>query len=71
MGLAPTRLGKLGNINMRSFFILLTVASGLAGLSGCTSTGDSAAALYAMNNPPNSCGSGGTNDINACASNHR
>ncbi len=58
---------------MRAFLIVFALASGLAGLSGCTTDGDpnNAAAIYAMNNPPNACGSGGTNDINACESNHR
>lgn len=58
---------------MRSFLILIAVASGVAGLAGCSTNYDpnNAAALFAMNNSPNACGSGGSNDINACRSNHR
>ena len=56
---------------MRSVILSLMMVTGLAGLSGmagCSSTGNSAAAIQAMDNPPNSCGPGGSQDIEDCDS---
>ncbi|MCX5493483.1 hypothetical protein OSH11_02075 [Kaistia dalseonensis] len=58
---------------MRSFIILLAMAGSLTGLSslaGCT-TNPNDPAIQAMNNPPNSCGPGGTANINDCSSSNR
>ena len=51
---------------MRLFFISLAVISGLTALSGCQS-GSSSAAMNAMDNPPNACGSGGSQNIEDCS----
>lgn len=53
---------------MRTTLLALAIAAGLgslSGLAGCTSNPNDPA-IQAMNNPPNSCGPGGTRDINAC-----
>jgi hypothetical protein len=47
-------------------FVMLAGLAGLTGVSGCSSTGNSAAAIQAMDNPPNSCGPGGSQDIEDC-----
>lgn len=51
---------------MRVILVLLAFAGGFAALSGCSSTGNTAAALNEMNNPANSCGPGGSADIEDC-----
>lgn len=51
---------------MRIFILSLALLAGLAAVSGCSSTGNSAAAVNAMDNPPNSCGPGGSQDIEDC-----
>ncbi|BCP53042.1 hypothetical protein K32_16590 [Kaistia sp. 32K] len=53
---------------MPQFSVLLVLCT-LLGLSGCT-TDPNSPAIRAME-PVNACGSGGTQDINACSSNHR
>jgi Na+-translocating ferredoxin:NAD+ oxidoreductase RNF subunit RnfB len=50
---------------MRLLIIWLTLATAVAGFSGCTSDPNSAA-IQAMNNPPNACGPGGSRDIRQC-----
>ncbi len=46
--------------------VMATGLSGLSGLAGCSSTGNNAAAIQAMDNPPNSCGPGGSQNIEDC-----
>ncbi len=56
---------------MRTFFLSLAMLAGLAAVSGCTGTGNAAsdaAAINAMDNPPNSCGPGGSQNIEDCDS---
>lgn len=54
---------------MRIFVLSVAVMAGLSGLYGCSSTsGNNAAAIQAMDNPVNSCGPGGSQDINDCNS---
>ncbi|SHG09238.1 hypothetical protein SAMN02745157_3577 [Kaistia soli DSM 19436] len=57
---------------MRTLLIVLALASAGAGLSACSSDGtmsaQNAAAIRAFE-PVNSCGPGGTQDINQCSSN--
>jgi hypothetical protein len=49
---------------------LITSLSGLSGLVGCT-TNPNSAAIQAMDNPANSCGSGGSQNIEDCNSGRR
>lgn len=51
---------------MRLFILSLAMVAGLAAVSGCSSTGNNAAAIQAMDNPPNSCGPGGSQNIEDC-----
>ncbi len=56
---------------MRIFFLSLALISSMAGLSACQSGGSNSGAMQAMDNPPNSCGSGGSADIEDCNSGRR
>ncbi|MCX5514907.1 hypothetical protein C3941_11185 [Kaistia algarum] len=52
---------------MRILFLSLAVISGMVGLSGCQSgSNPNSPAMQAMDNPPNSCGSGGSQNIEDC-----
>ncbi|MDQ0514860.1 hypothetical protein [Kaistia geumhonensis] len=60
-------------MTMRIFFLSLAMLAGLSAVSGCSSTGagnaaSDAAAINAMDNPPNSCGPGGSQNIEDCDS---
>ncbi len=48
--------------------VMVTGLSALSGLAACSSTGNSAAAIQAMDNPPNSCGPDGSQNIDDCDS---
>ncbi|SHG50698.1 hypothetical protein SAMN02745157_4356 [Kaistia soli DSM 19436] len=49
---------------MRVLLVFLVLSSGLVGLTACT--GDNLAAVQAMNNPPNTCGPGGSRNVEDC-----
>jgi hypothetical protein len=51
---------------MRIVVLTLALLAAVPAVSGCSSTGNSAAAINAMNNPPNSCGPGGKADVVDC-----
>ena len=51
---------------MRIFFLSLAIIAGLGSVSGCSSTGNNAAAVNAMDNPVNACGTDGSSNINDC-----
>lgn len=51
---------------MRIVVLTLALLAAVPAVSGCSSTGNSAAAINAMNNPPNSCGPGGKPDVVDC-----
>lgn len=49
---------------MRTLILILAAAAGLMSLAGCV--GDTVGAVRAMNNPPNSCGPGGSRNVEDC-----
>lgn len=53
---------------MRMIFLCMALVAGTFSLYGCSTTGNTAAALEMMNNPPNSCGPGGTANVEDCDS---
>lgn len=56
---------------MRILFLSLAVIAGLSAVSGCSSTGNTAAAVNMMDNPVNACGTDGSNNINDCGGGRR
>ncbi len=51
---------------MRIVVLTLALLAAFPAVSGCSSTGNNAAAINAMDNPPNSCGPGGKADVVDC-----
>jgi hypothetical protein len=51
---------------MRIPLLAAILVATLAPLAGCSGTGDNWAAVQAMNNPPNTCGPGGSRNIEDC-----
>jgi len=56
---------------MRLFVLSLAMVASLSALTGCSSSGNSAAAVDMMNNPVNACGTDGSSNINDCGGGRR